>query len=69
MTRNYLRFLVEGIALTDEEIDISAGTDAALRLMAGRGEALPETKKAESVNPLDSFSHFGLWLAPPRGPV
>ena len=41
LTRNYLRFLVEGITVTDEQIDISARTDAALRLLDGA----PDKKK------------------------
>ena len=46
MTRNYLRFLVEDITVTDEQIDISARTDAALRLMAGGSRQ----EKTECVN-------------------
>ena len=59
MTRNYLRFLVEGITVTDQQIDISARTDAALRLMAGGSGQ----EKTESVNPSVVSPTMGLdWL-------
>ena len=59
LTRNYLRFLVEGITVTDEQIDISARTDAALRLMAGGSRQ----EKTEGANPSVVSPTMGLdWL-------
>ncbi len=63
MTRNYLRFLVEGITVTGASIEISARTDAALQLMAGDGKPPPEKIEAEGVNPSASSPTMGLdWL-------
>ncbi len=59
MTRNYLRFLVEGITVTDEQIETSARTDAALRLMAGGSRQ----EKTECVNHSVVSPTMGLaWL-------